>query len=75
MQNPFEIILPPKEEFHKGTLLLEKKKFQNGIMWIDLDLLHSIRETSYQYFGCFFFQKSTNLKNQINFKSQVSIYL
>ena len=22
-------------------------------MWIDLDLLYSIGETSYQYFGCF----------------------
>ena len=26
---------------------VEVKKFQHGIMWIDLDLLYSIRETSY----------------------------
>ena len=26
-----------------------------GIMWIDLDLLYSIQETSCQYFGCFIF--------------------
>ena len=30
---------------------VEVKKFQHGIMWIDLDLLYSIRETSYKY--CF----------------------
>ena len=41
MQNPFEMIFT------------SKRRVQNGIMWIDLDLLFSIRETSYQYFGCF----------------------
>ena len=32
---------------------VEVKYFQHGIMWVDLDLLYSIHETSYQYFGCF----------------------
>ena len=32
-------------------------------MWIDLDLLYSIRETSYQYFGCFIYFKGVNLSH------------
>ena len=31
-------------------------------MWIDLDLLYSIRETSYQYSGCFILKSNQLVK-------------
>ena len=47
--------------FNKFDNLLQKPSFvelkvkliQHGIVWIDLDLLYSIRETDCQHFGCF----------------------